>query len=80
MDTKSLRSVNSGSDHFKKNFSMVFRQINSEITLKNLKEKNYVRMKHFTYITGPKYLNDYPISMEDFQTYEYQKVGEEQKV
>ena len=75
-----LKSLNSGSDHFKKNFSMVFRQINSELSFKHMKEKNYQRMKHFNYITKPEHLNDYPIYKEDFQTYEYHKVDEVEKV
>jgi hypothetical protein len=55
---------------------MVFRLINSQLSLKNLKEKNYQRMKHFNYITKPEHLNEYPIYKEDFQTYEYHKIDE----
>jgi len=58
---------------------MVFRQINSDLSLKKLREKNYMRMKHFIYISNPRYLKDNPISKADFQTYEYEKFGQHKK-
>ena len=50
---------------------MVFRKINSETNLKNLKKQNYLRMKHFNYITKPNYIKENPLYKSDFLTYDF---------
>ena len=47
LKTSTIKDFNKESELYKKSYSMVFRQINSNISLKDLREKNYQRMKHF---------------------------------
>ena len=58
---------------------MVFRKINSETNLKNLKKQNYLRMKHFNYITKPNYIKENPLYISDFLTYDFYEINKTPK-